>query len=98
MWMGFAALLNHSLLWLKKSPLFSFIMGAVFGPLSYLTGLKIGVLEFNLPRIQSIMILSAIWGFAVPSLYWISKKIGVGIMKIEQDKISEIVQINEGNL
>ncbi len=74
MWVGFAATINHSLGWLRGRLFLSAITGAVFGPLAYLTGRKLDVLEFNLPALNTVLILALIWGIAVPVLYWLLKK------------------------
>lgn len=78
MWGGFAALLNHSLKWLRKSPVLGFVLGAVFGPLAYLTGVKTGVLSFNISQTTSILILALVWGTAIPVLVWISGRLVKG--------------------
>ncbi|MCF7824915.1 MAG: DUF2878 domain-containing protein [Candidatus Marinimicrobia bacterium] len=68
MWGGFAATLNHSLAWLRGRPLLGFIMGAVFGPLSYMAGEKFDALQFNLGLAPTVFILGAFWGIAIPLL------------------------------
>ncbi|MBZ0265439.1 DUF2878 domain-containing protein [bacterium] len=77
MWTGFAALLHHSLGWLKGRLLVAFIMGAVFGPLSYLTGIKFEVLQFGQGKTLSIFILAVVWGLAIPFLYFLSERMNV---------------------
>jgi len=68
MWGGFAATLNHSLGWLKNRTLLAFIMGAIFGPLSYLAGSKFGVITFNQNQIVIFIVLGLFWGIAIPGL------------------------------
>ena len=73
MWLGFAATLNHSLSWLADRWLFAVLLGAIFGPLSYLAGTKFGALNFT-PTFFSITVLVVIWGVAIPLLYLLNQK------------------------
>ena len=59
MWVGFAATINHSLSWLDGKWFMAFLLGAVFGPLSYITGLKFGAIDFQI-TLFSIIILSGL--------------------------------------
>jgi hypothetical protein len=68
MWGGFAATLNHSLGWLKKRAPLAFLMGAVFGPLSYMAGAKFDAILFNQSTTVTIIILGVFWGLAIPGL------------------------------
>ena len=74
LWLGFAATMNHSLRWLKDSSLRAIFIGAIFGPLAYIGGSKIGGITLNYPLPVTIFVLSIIWGTVVPSLYLLSKK------------------------
>ena len=74
MWMGFSATLNHSLSWLDGKWIFAFLLGAVFGPLSYLTGTKFGAIDFQV-SLFSITILAFIWGGVVPILFFLNRLI-----------------------
>lgn len=68
MWGGFAATLNHSLGWLKNRFVLSFVMGAIFGPLSYLAGSKFGAITFNMEQTLTFFVLGIFWGLAIPGL------------------------------
>jgi hypothetical protein len=68
MWGGFAATLNHSLGWLKKRTSLAFLMGAVFGPLSYMAGSKFEAIIFNQDMTVSMLILGLFWGLAIPGM------------------------------
>jgi len=72
MWVGFSATLNHSLAWLDGKWFFAFLLGAIFGPLSYLAGLKFGAVDFHVSLI-TMTILSAVWGATVPFLYYLNR-------------------------
>lgn len=77
MWVGFAALLNHSLGWLKSRYLVAAILGAVFAPPAYLTGVKFGVIQMNLEQWLNITILAVVWGISVPLLVKLSESLKV---------------------
>ena len=72
MWLGFAATINHSLGWLDGKWFFAFLLGAIFGPLSYLAGLKFGAINFQM-SVFTIVILSLVWGITVPLLYHLNR-------------------------
>ena len=55
----------------------AFVMGAVFGPLAYLTGVKMGVLTFGPSQPMAVAILAAVWGIAVPMIYLLSNRLQV---------------------
>jgi len=74
MWVGFAALLNHSLAWLKGRLILAAVLGMVFGPPAYLTGSKFGVLTFGVEQGFAIIILAIVWGLAVPMLVFMAEK------------------------
>ena len=72
MWLGFSATINHSLAWLDGRWFFAFLLGAIFGPLSYIAGLKFGAVDFQISFIP-IAILSGVWGIAVPFLFYLNR-------------------------
>jgi len=74
MWVGFAATVNHSLVWLKNKLVMSFAIGAIFGPLSYFTGIKFEALYFEV-SLLTISVLALLWGVVVPSLYYLNGEI-----------------------
>lgn len=77
MWMGFAATLFHALKWMRRSNIIGILMGVIFGPLSYYTGVKMGVLEFPFSTPLALIVLAMVWGSAIPLLYHMSKLMGV---------------------
>tara|TARA_B100001146_G_C16193185_1_gene440195 strand:+ start:812 stop:1330 length:519 start_codon:yes stop_codon:yes gene_type:complete len=74
MWVGFAATVNNSMAWLNRKWFLSFALGAIFGPLSYLTGIKFDALEFDI-SLLTLSILAIMWGIAIPLLYFFNEKI-----------------------
>lgn len=59
LWVAFATTLNHSLLWLMRRPFVAVLAGAVFGPVAYLAGEKLGALSLASPAIALPMIAAA---------------------------------------
>jgi hypothetical protein len=77
MWVGFTATLNHALVWLKNRPVFGFLMGAVFGPLSYFSGEALGVISIESPPILASAVLALVWGTSIVLLYELNDYLGV---------------------
>tara|TARA_B100002052_G_scaffold131750_2_gene121024 strand:+ start:8081 stop:8620 length:540 start_codon:yes stop_codon:yes gene_type:complete len=75
MWLGFAGTLNYSMFWMKDRWVVMFLSGAIFGPMSYLAGLKLGVLNFNFSNLLTIIIIGITWGLAIPIMYYINELI-----------------------
>ncbi len=67
MWALFATTLNVSMSWLKNKPWLALTLGAVFGPLSYMAGQRLGALEFVDIRAGGIALVF-IWALAMPLL------------------------------
>jgi hypothetical protein len=74
MWALFATTINLSMGWLKGRWILSVFMGAVFGPLAFIGGEKLGAVVF-LDSTMSIITLSIGWGLLMPLLLWISERI-----------------------
>jgi hypothetical protein len=73
MWALFSTTLNLSMGWLKSSRLLASFMGAVFGPLSYLAGRRLGAIE--LVNFSSSMIaLAVIWAVVMPILMYAASR------------------------
>jgi hypothetical protein len=67
MWALFSITLNLSMGWLKSNLALASVMGAVFGPLSYLAGQRLGAIELVDPR-SSLIALAVIWALVMPIL------------------------------
>ena len=74
MWALFATTINLSMGWLKGRWVLALFMGAVFGPLAFIGGEKLGAVVF-LDSTQSIVTLSIGWGLLMPLLLWIAERI-----------------------
>ena len=75
MWAGFATTLNHSLFWINKNYYIAFLMGFIFGPISYLTGEAFKAIQFNTTIVNGLGILAISWGIAVPVVVYINRRI-----------------------
>ena len=75
MWLGFAGTLNYSMFWMKDRWIIMFLCGAFFGPMSYVAGLKLGVLNFNFSYTLSILAIAVTWGLSIPIMYYINNMI-----------------------
>jgi len=78
MWPLFASTLNASLGWLRRSYWLAALMGAIFGPLSYLAGDGLGAIALNPPAPVGVSALALIWGMVVPALVWLAKTTAAG--------------------
>ena len=74
MWALFATTINLSMAWLKGRWVLSVFMGAVFGPLAFIGGERLGAVVF-LDSTLSIITLSVGWGLLMPLLLWIAERI-----------------------
>jgi hypothetical protein len=79
MWMLFSTSLEGSLSWLKGRYPLAVLLGAIFGPLSYVTGARLGAAVFTYDFWFSIGVLAVIWSVVVPSLVWLSRKMSEGL-------------------
>ena len=67
MWIAFATTLNLSLGWLKGRDGLAILLGAVGGPLAYLTGQKLGGIELVATQ-PALLALAVGWGLMMPGL------------------------------
>tara|TARA_B110000003_G_scaffold180891_1_gene180062 strand:- start:3273 stop:3689 length:417 start_codon:yes stop_codon:yes gene_type:complete len=75
MWCGFAATVNHSMSWLDKKWLLSILLGAVFGPLSYITAAKFEAISLSSDITMVVGVLALVWGLSMPLIFWVNDKI-----------------------
>ena len=73
MWAMFATTLNLSMSWLKSSLLLSSVLGAIFGPLSYFAGQRLGAIEIQNFG-ASVVALAIIWAIAMPLLMFAASR------------------------
>ena len=74
MWALFATTINLSMGWLKDRWVLAVFMGAIFGPLSFVAGEKVGAVVF-LDSTLSMITLAIGWGVLMPLLLWLAERI-----------------------
>ncbi len=67
LWLGFATIPNGSLTWLQGRGLLQVLFGALFGPLAYWTGAKMGAAVLPHP-IASLTGIGLAWALAFPTI------------------------------
>lgn len=67
-WMAFATTLNASLAWLRPRPGLAAVLGAVFAPLSYYAGARLGGMALAAPEAVSLAGIGLVWLVAFPVL------------------------------
>lgn len=74
LWAGFAGTLRHSLGYFRQHFWLSVAGGAIFGPISYAAGARLGAVEFEMGMAVTMLILSPIWAVVFPFAVWLSKR------------------------
>ena len=59
LWLGFALTVNHSMGWLKQKPLLAAALAAIFAPVTYLAGTRLGAVEIADPL--GLALISGTW-------------------------------------
>ncbi len=72
MWIGLAMTINHSLKFISRHPLLPPLLGAIFAPLSYLAGLRLGAVEYLADPLLVSVCIAFIWAIAMTILARIS--------------------------
>jgi hypothetical protein len=72
MWMLFATTLNVSMRWLRGKPWLAAVFGLVGGPITYLTGQKIGGIVLS-NQFAALVALAIGWAIMMPILMWLSE-------------------------
>lgn len=74
LWAGFAGTLRHSLRYFRNHLWVSVLGGAIFGPLSYAAGARLGAVDLQMGMTITMFILSPIWAVVFPFAVWLSKR------------------------
>ena len=78
LWGLFAVSLNVALRWLRGRPARAALIGAVVGPLSFLSGARLGAASF-VDTGAALATVAVGWAFALPLLLWLAERCdGVG--------------------
>lgn len=60
LWALLGITLNHSMQWIYSRPLWSALLGALCGPLSYLAGVELSAADWSSPKLEVIPIIAAV--------------------------------------
>jgi Protein of unknown function (DUF2878) len=71
LWMLFGSTLNASMGWMAGRFRVAAALGAVFGPLSYLAGARLGAIELHANTPASLAAIAVAWAAAMPALLWL---------------------------
>jgi hypothetical protein len=71
MWALFATTINVSMAWLKRRWILAVIMGAIFGPMAFIGGEKLGAVVFVDSK-MALLVLSLGWAILMPLILWIA--------------------------
>tara|TARA_Y100001970_G_scaffold291339_1_gene428119 strand:- start:92 stop:559 length:468 start_codon:yes stop_codon:yes gene_type:complete len=77
MWAGFAATVNHSMVFFKDKWILMVAAGAVFGPAAYFTGESLGAIEFHLSSLVSVLVIGFVWAISMPGIFFINRYLGL---------------------
>jgi len=84
MWALFATTINVSMAWMKNRWFLAVVMGAIFGPMAFIAGEKLGAVEF-LDNQRALIALSCGWAILMPLILWLAEKIN-GFSQSEGEK------------
>jgi len=73
LWIAFTTTTTRSLSFLGKHPAIAAMAGALFLPLNYWAGERLGAVEFGLPLTTSLLLMSVTWVIMLPVLYRLSR-------------------------
>ena len=72
LWAAFSLTLLHSLRYLNRHLLLSAVLGAIFGPLSYWAGERLGAVSFGHDLVVTLAILAGVWSIIMPLCFYLS--------------------------
>ena len=85
LWGEFAIALNVTLRWLKGRPLLALVLGAVFGPLSFVGGVRLGGARF-VDIAPALVTLACMWALLMPLAMALSNRFdGVAVPPTKPD-------------
>ena len=72
LWMVFALMVPHSLLWLSRNYLLAALLGGILGSFSYWLGHKLGAIILPEPVLTNTMIYFFEWSILFPAALWVT--------------------------
>jgi hypothetical protein len=83
LWMIFATTLNGSMHWLAGRFGLGAALGAVFGPLSYLAGARLGAIELHANTPLALAAIAVVWAGAMPTLLWLRDALSTSVAGLQ---------------
>lgn len=81
LWGLLAMTLNVTMRWLKGRWLLAGLLGAIVGPASFASGVRLGAARFT-DTSSALLTLAMVWALAMPLLVWLSNRFdGVSVIK-----------------
>ncbi|MBF2758875.1 MAG: DUF2878 domain-containing protein [Ectothiorhodospiraceae bacterium AqS1] len=74
LWGAFATTLRHSLNWMRRRYALALGAGAIFGPLAYLAGERLGAIHLA-PSFSGVLAVALVWAAAMPFLLWLRERL-----------------------
>ncbi len=81
LWGLLAITLNVTLRWLKRRPVLAAVLGAIAGPASFASGVRLGGAQF-IATTPALLTLAASWALLMPLLMWLSDRFD-GVVAVE---------------
>jgi hypothetical protein len=75
LWFAFGTLPHGSLVWLSGRLWLQLFLGAIFGPLSYLGGVRLSAASMPEPMIDSIIVIGLGWALAMVLIFQLADKV-----------------------
>lgn len=86
MWMLFATTLNMTFRWLQSKLALAGLLGAIFGPLSYVAGAKTGAIVID-EFVVTMVALAVAWSLLLPGLLLLATRLDGITVQIEHSRI-----------
>lgn len=84
LWAGFATTLCSSFSWSLARPRLATALGAVAGPVAYLSGEALGALTLGEPRLRSLALLAVLWGCALSSAVALARRLNARAPRVRR--------------
>lgn len=84
MWLAFTSSLFSTLHWALNKPMVFIAICAVFGPLSYVVGKQIGIIEFEMAHLWGMVLAWALWASTFLLICQALKKFNKGLSPVSE--------------
>ena len=74
LWGLLATAPNVTLRWMKRRPVLAAVLGATFGPLSFVAGVRLGGARLISP-VPALLTMACAWALLMPALMWLSMRL-----------------------